>query len=81
MNRSRVGERHCANTGIKQKKARDGIKQDSAELLAFSLSSDAGWRTLFRVISCSGDCDTTIENAPGSLNCDGERPCRFNVGY
>lgn len=25
--------------------------------------------------------DTTIENAPGSLNCDGERRCRCKVGY
>lgn len=42
MNRTRVGERHSANTGLKQKKARDGIKQGSAELLGFSLTSDAG---------------------------------------
>lgn len=25
--------------------------------------------------------DTTIENAPGSLNCDGESRCRCKVGY
>lgn len=55
VNRTRVGERHSANTGLKQKKARDGIKQGSSELLGFSLSTDAGRRTLFRVISCSGD--------------------------
>lgn len=55
MNRTRVGETHSANTGLKQKKARDGIKQGSSELLGFSLSTDAGRRTLFRVISCSGD--------------------------
>ncbi len=61
------------------------MKQDSAESrLAQFLSviwRTDGWRTLLRFILCSGDCDTTIEIAPGSLNGDGERLCRCKVGY